>query len=323
MCQVRLWGWSWLRTMPASVTTAPMAIGQTNAFTPIQMVTAISAVANGGYLMTPYVVDRINDKDGNLVEKTEPHVVRQVISEKTSKEMRTILEQVVSTGTGKKGQIEGYKVAGKTGTAQKVIDGKYAQNTYIVSFAGFAPADDPKVACIVIVDEPQHEKMGGMVAGPVFSSIMADTLRYLNVPKTVVNDDIQQPADEAVEKVIVPDLGQMNAMTAIDTFINMGLDPIVQTQGEDMYAYLPPAGTVVDKGSSVLLYCKNPNETAGVVPDLTGKSHPRMRPYPFWSGLSFGPLRAAVWPADSSRKQGQSWKTEGRSMSPLPPLARN
>lgn len=249
-----------------------MAIGQTNAFTPIQMVTAISAVANGGYLMTPYVVDRINDKDGNVVEKTEPHVVRQVISEKTSKEMRSILEQVVSTGTGKKGQIEGYKVAGKTGTAQKVVNGKYTQGVNIVSFAGFAPADDPKIACIVIVDEPQHEKMGGMVAGPVFSSIMADTLRYLNVPKTVVNDDIQQPADGAVEKVIVPDLGQMNAMTAIDTFINMGLDPIVQTQGEDMYAYLPPAGTVVDKGSSVLLYCKNPNETAGVVPDLTGKS---------------------------------------------------
>ena len=92
------------------------------------------------------------------------------------------------------------------------------------------------------------------------------------MPKTVVNDDIQQPADGAVEKVIVPDLGQMNAMEAIDTFINMGLDPIVETQGEDMYAYLPPAGTVVDKGSSVLLYCKNPNETAGTVPDLTGKS---------------------------------------------------
>lgn len=249
-----------------------MAIGQTNAFTPVQMVTAISAVANGGYLMTPYVVDRVIDKDGNLVSQTQPHIVRQVISEKTSQEMRSILEQVVSTGTGKKGQIEGYKVAGKTGTAQKVVDGKYVQGVDIVSFAGFAPADNPQIACIVIVDEPKHEKMGGMVAGPVFSSIMADTLRYLNVPKTIVENEIERSADEAVEKVIVPDLSQMNAMTAIDTFLNYGLNPIVQTQGEDMYAYLPPAGTVVDKGSSVLLYCKNPDETAGTVPDLEGKT---------------------------------------------------
>lgn len=249
-----------------------MAIGQTNAFTPIQMVTAISAVANGGYLMTPYVVDRITDQEGNVVEQKEPHVVRQVISEKTAKEMWGILEQVVSTGTGKKGQIEGYKVAGKTGTAQKVVDGKYVSGVDIVSFAGFAPADNPQIACIVIVDEPKHEKMGGLVAGPVFSNIMSDTLRYLNVPKTVVGDNIQQSADAAIEKVSVPNLGQMNAMEAINAFLDAGLNPIVQTQGEEMYAYLPPAGTEVDKGSAVLLYCKNPNETSATVPDLTGKT---------------------------------------------------
>lgn len=250
-----------------------MSIGQTNAFTPIQMAAAISAVANGGKLMTPYVVESITDGNGELVQQREPRLVRQVISEQTSKEMRSILEQVVSTGTGKKGQIEGYRVAGKTGTAQKVVEGVYSKDSTvkIVSFAGFAPADNPQVACIVIVDEPQHETGGGLVAGPVFSSIMADTLRYLNVPKTVVSDETLQ-MQEVVEKVIVPDVGQINAMDAIDTFIAAGLNPVVQMQGETLSAYLPPAGTTVEKGSTVLLYCEDPETTVGTVPDLSGKT---------------------------------------------------
>lgn len=250
---------------------AVMAIGQTNAFTPIQMITAISAVANGGYLMEPHVVDKITDADGNIIEAYEPHVVRQVISEKTAKEMWDILEGVVSSGTGKKGQIEGYKIAGKTGTAQKVDSktGTYGSK-HTVSFAGFAPAENPQIACIVIIDEPRDDQGGGALAGPVFSNIISDTLWYLNVPKTVITE--KEEVKETVSQLTIPELGQVNAMDAINTFIAAGLNPIVQTQGDIVYAYLPPAGTVVTKGSDILLYCKNSSESAAVLPDLTGKT---------------------------------------------------
>ncbi len=249
---------------------AAMAIGQVNAFTPIQMITAIASVANGGYLMEPYLVSKITDNEGKIVESFEPKVVRQVISEKTAKEMWIILESVVSSGTGKKGQIEGYKIAGKTGTAQKLNteSGSY-DNKYVVSFAGFAPADDPQIACIVIIDEPKDHLGGGALAGPIFSNIVSDVLWYLNVPKTVLTEE-DLPKEEA--QVTIPQLEQINATDAINIFLAAGLNPIVQTQGDTIYAYLPPAGTMVNKGSDVLLYCQNSSETTVVLPDLTGKT---------------------------------------------------
>ncbi len=249
---------------------AAMAIGQVNAFTPIQMITAIASVANGGYLMEPHLVSKITDNEGKIVESFEPKVVRQVISEKTAKEMWIILESVVSSGTGKKGQIEGYKIAGKTGTAQKLNteSGSY-DNKYVVSFAGFAPADDPQIACIVIIDEPKDHLGGGALAGPIFSNIVSDVLWYLNVPKTVLTEE-DLPKEEA--QVTIPQLEQINATDAINIFLAAGLNPIVQTQGDTIYAYLPPAGTMVNKGSDVLLYCQNSSETTVVLPDLTGKT---------------------------------------------------
>ena len=249
---------------------AAMSIGQANAFTPVQMITAISAVANGGELMEPYIVQKITDEEGNIILDRQPKVVRRVISQDTAEELWGILENVVATGTGKRGAVEGYKVAGKTGTAQKVSnEGGYSAHEKVVSFAGFAPADNPKIACIVIVDTATSEAAGGLVAGPVFSSILDDTLRYLEVPRTVA---LKEQRQQQAPNVYIPDLEVCNAMEAINAMIDAGLNPIVETQGEIMYTYIPAGGTKVAAGSDVYLYCAAADTTEFIMPDLTGKN---------------------------------------------------
>ncbi len=245
---------------------ASMSIGQANAFTPIQMITAISAVANGGKLMKPYIVDKIEDPDGNLVKQTEPEVVRQVISEDTAREVWAVLETVVSSGTGKQGQIEGYKVAGKTGTAEKVSAGGGYSSARVVSFAGFAPAENPQIACLVIVDDP-IDAHGGAPAGPVFQKIMEDSLRYLEVPK-----DVTITPTEAIEEVAVPAMPDNNPMNAIEAIKAVGLTPIVETQGEVLYTFVPAEGTKVQKSGNVYLYCGPAEGTQVVMPSLYGRT---------------------------------------------------
>lgn len=247
---------------------AAMSIGQTNAYTPIQMITAISAVANGGRLMKPYIVDEIKNFDGQLVKKTEPEVVRQVISEETAREVWSILENVVSKGTGKKGKVEGYKVCGKTGTAEKVgRGGGYSAHDRVVSFAGFAPADNPQIACIVIVDTPAGGGGGGSTAGPVFSKIMAGVLRYMDVPKNI-------PVNEtpALEEVEVPKLPDNNPQHAVEAIQAAGLKPFVETKGEVVYTYIPAPGTKIPKGGNVYLYCGPANGDQIIMPSLNGKT---------------------------------------------------
>lgn len=244
---------------------AAMAIGQSNAFTPIQMITAISAVANGGTLMKPYIVGKIVDPDGTIVKETQPQTVRRVISEETAREVWQALETVVSQGTGKQGQIEGYTVAGKTGTAEKVTGGRYS-SARMVSFAGFAPADNPKIACLVIVDEP-NDAHGGSTAGPVFQKIMEESLRHLQVPKNVTVTE-----GAAVEEVAVPKLEGMHPVEAIEAVKAVGLTPIVETQGDQLYTYVPADGTMVQKTGNVYLYCGTSESTQVVMPSLYGRT---------------------------------------------------
>ena len=256
---------------------AAMSIGQSNSYTPIQVITAISAVANGGKLMQPYVVQKITDSDGNTISETEPTVVRQVISEKTSQTMREILEGVVEEGTGSKGKVEGYQVCGKTGTAQKVVDGRYSDTDYICSYAGFAPANDPEIAVLVFVDSPKYEKMGGLVSGPVFANIMGDVLRYYQIEPTETGELIDEivtanEVDNNAQTMVMPNVSGLSGMEAIEFFKEEGLNPIVQTQGSQMYAYLPPAGTEVTVGSDVYLYCADESQASVEIPDLTGKT---------------------------------------------------
>lgn len=168
---------------------AAASFGQTFNITPLQLITAVSACCNGGYLMQPYVVDRITDAEGNVLTQTEPTVIRQVISEETSREVNQILEQVVcdtKEGTGKNAYVAGYRVAGKTGTSEKVAqDVSGGAKEYIVSFIGYAPADDPQVVCLILLDTPSNETgiyiSGGQMAAPTVGRILGDVLPYLGV----------------------------------------------------------------------------------------------------------------------------------------------
>ncbi len=154
-------------------------IGHEVAVTPIQLATAISAIANDGVAMRPYVVKYIKDDQDEMIRAYEPRVIDRVISDDTAQRVKAILQGVVENGTGKRAQIEGVTVAGKTGTAQKVINGQYSHNKFFASFIGFAPVDNPQVAAVVMFDEPRPSYYGGTVAAPVFQEIVEKTLRYL------------------------------------------------------------------------------------------------------------------------------------------------
>ena len=163
---------------------ATTAFGQGVSVTPIQQITAVSAAVNGGTLYKPFVAKAwINRETGEVVQETEPTAVRKVISEETSKQVREALESVVALGTGRNAFIDGYRVGGKTGTAQKVINGRYSTSEHIVSFIGVAPADDPQIVVYVAVDNPEGIQFGGVVAAPIVRNIMEDALQILGVPK--------------------------------------------------------------------------------------------------------------------------------------------
>jgi len=154
-------------------------IGQEVCVTAIQLVTAISAIANDGVLMRPFVIKRIQDKKGEIIKEFHPQEIRRVITEKTAARMKDILAAVVAEGTGRGGQIPGYRAAGKTGTAQKVENGVYSHSKFTATFMGFVPVEDPKLAIVVSVDEPHPAYLGGTVSAPVFKRVAEDSLKYL------------------------------------------------------------------------------------------------------------------------------------------------
>ena len=161
---------------------ASISFGQDIAVTPLQMVVALSAIANGGTLMEPHIAKALM-RDGKIIKEIKPKKIRRVISKKTSRQMMEILKFVVENGTGKKAAIDGFEVAGKTGTAQKYIreTKSYSKTEFISSFIGYAPADDPRLAILVMIDNPKGRHWGGVVAAPVFVKIAEKSLRHLNV----------------------------------------------------------------------------------------------------------------------------------------------
>lgn len=164
-------------------TVASVSMGQEIGVTPMQMVTAIAAIANGGRLMKPYVVSEIRDAQDEVKRQILPQVRRRVISPETARAVTRILEGVVTEGTGGKAAISGFRVAGKTGTAQKIDPrtGSYSDSKFVSSFVGYVPADNPRLAMIVVIDEPQGEAWGGAVAAPVFNRVGEQALSYLGV----------------------------------------------------------------------------------------------------------------------------------------------
>ncbi|HIJ94464.1 MAG TPA: transpeptidase family protein [Desulfuromonadales bacterium] len=179
---------------------ATISFGQGMSLSTIQLVTAMSAIANGGNLMRPYLVERILDDNGNEVQHREPQLVRRVISAETARKVAKMMETVTGEGgTGTKAAIDGFRVAGKTGTAQKVdsVTRAYSPSKRIGSFVGFVPAENPKLTIAVIIDEPQGIKYGGVVAAPAFKGIAQNTLAYLKIQPTVPVAKTAVPAVKA------------------------------------------------------------------------------------------------------------------------------
>ena len=258
---------------------AAASFGQTFNITPIQLITAVSACVNGGRLMQPYLVRSVEDPQGNLVSQTEPQVVRQVVSEETSASVRRILEQVVSDqteGTGHNAYVAGYRIGGKTGTSTKTTKEISGEKEYIVSFIGFAPADDPEVAILVLLDDPSSESgiyiSGGQMAAPVVGKMMAEILPYRG-DEPEYTDSALAAADKAV-----PELTGMSITQAKSALSESGLGCRVIGEGDTVTDQLPRAGAVIAAGSEVLLYAgQNPAPTTETMPDLCGLSYEAAR----------------------------------------------
>lgn len=226
-------------------TLARIGFGQSIAVTPIQLAAAVSAVVNGGNLMQPYVVERIVANDGTVIEENAPTLVRRVISEETSAAVRAIAETVVSEGSGKNAAVPGYRIGGKTGTAQKYENGKIAEGKLVASFIGFAPADDPEFVCLILVDEPQVGTVfGSTVAAPFVKQMLEETLRHAGY--------LPEGNDVPIE---VPSLIDLTLQQAKDALKAVGLDAAYQDDpAELVIAQVPAAGQYAAKGSDVLLY---------------------------------------------------------------------
>jgi len=166
-----------------------IAFGQGVSVSAIQLITATCAIANGGILMKPHLVQAVTDANGQVIRKIESIPVRRVISTETARTIRQMMKEVITTGgTGVNAALEGYAVCGKTGTAQKIVNGSYARGKYVSSFIGFVPADYPEAVILVVVDEPQKRYYGGTVAAPAFKRIALETLGYLNIsPQNIPN----------------------------------------------------------------------------------------------------------------------------------------
>ncbi|MBL7068476.1 MAG: hypothetical protein ISS34_01285 [Candidatus Omnitrophica bacterium] len=176
----------------SGVSISSVPIGQEVAVTSIQLISAISAIANGGYLVRPRVVREIRDKDGNTIKSFPPTVVSQILSQRSSDTVKDILKGVVEKGTGRRARLERYTAAGKTGTAQKIEpDGRYSHTKFIATFVGFAPVEDPRIAVLVTVDKPTPAYYGGTVAAPVFKNVAGDVLKYLRVEPDRVEEAVE------------------------------------------------------------------------------------------------------------------------------------
>jgi stage V sporulation protein D (sporulation-specific penicillin-binding protein) len=251
---------------------ASMSIGQNNAVTPIQLITAFSAIANDGKLMKPQLVDRIVDREGNTVEEIQPEMVRQIISQETARSIMQILELVVSQGTGRNAYIEGFRVGGKTGTAQKAMPGGgYSQDDVIASFLGAAPVNDPKVAALVIVDSPVGMHYGSQAAAPVFERIVNDTLKYLQVENQVESQRINS---DQLTQIPLPDVKGMGVEDARKLLEQQGLKPSIIGDGPVVKAQLPQGNEKMAIGGNVLLYTRELAADAETLeietPDFTG-----------------------------------------------------
>lgn len=260
---------------------ATASMGQNFGITPVQMITGVCAVANGGYLVQPHVVSKIVDSEGNIVSTADTSYKRQVISTETSKTMSEILKTNTESGTAMNGYVAGYRISGKTGTSEKVAlynddlkknDG-VAVMQYIASYCGYAPAENPEYALLVFFDEPQSEDNGGFsggnaVAGPIFADIMEEILPYLGVKTAYTETEMEK------QDTWAPNVTGMTLTEAYSVLSEEGLSyTVIGDEGDYNVVALqiPLAGQVTPKGGQVVLYTSGSEDQGTVtVPDFTG-----------------------------------------------------
>lgn len=234
-----------------NVDIARVGFGQSVSVSPVQLLTAACAAVNGGNLMKPYIVKEMIDSEGQTVAAYAPEVRGNPISKETSATMREILETAVRDGGGRNAYIPGYRVGGKTGTAQKYVNGKVSSNLHICSFLGFAPMDDPKLAILFIVDEPGvRPDYGSTVAAPYAKLVLEESLKYMGIQPVYGEGE-----EDLVQKTVqVPDVSGMSIQDASRAFTDAGLTSMSDGIGDKIVEQFPAAGSEVPYGSLVMLY---------------------------------------------------------------------
>ncbi len=280
---------------------ATSSFGQGFNVTPIQMITAVSAVVNGGNLMKPQIVKEIRNDTG-IIKSYQPEIINKVISEETSKTMRETLEQVVSgeEGTGRNAYIKGYRIGGKTGTSEK--GDRSDKSKRIASFIGFAPANDPEIVCLVMLDEPQvSNKFGGTIAAPLAGEIIEDTLEYLGIQRNYENANEESDANE------IPDVRGIAIDASKQQLENLGFTVKTSGSGATVAQQLPRPGVMLSLGSVVILYTDEDQDPGTVtVPDVTGLSMTEAKNVMRRANLNFEAIGAGQNTASSAYAVKQS-----------------
>lgn len=257
---------------------ATSSFGQGFQVTPLQMISFVSAIANGGMLYRPHLVGSLTDSGGSVVKTYEPEPIRQIMSQQTADTLRGIMEQVVTEGGGKNAYIKGYRVGGKTGTSEKQPRGN---GKYVASFIGVAPADDPELVCLVMLDEPSGIYYGGTIAAPVGRSILDDSLQYLGIEPQYTGDET------AAAEVLVPDVTDATVANAQQMLIAQGLQYKVIGEGEHIASQIPMGHASITEGSTVILYTTGAKQELVEVPDVLGKTPAQAHVVLTEAGLNF------------------------------------
>lgn len=256
---------------------ASTSFGQAQKVTPIQMITAVAAIANGGYLVQPYIVDKIVDQEGNVVQETEPTIKRQVISEEVSQQVLTMMKGVVDYGAagaaGRNAYVAGYHIGGKPGTSEKLDQGEREGGGYekVSSFLAVLPVDDPQIAILAFVDEPHAEtEYGSMLSAPLIGNIISEVAPYLGIE---MDESLLPSGDVTVPNLVTPNNPSYSQWDLAQVELNkIGLAHRKVGSGDTVLAQYPEAGTKVAAGTTVYLYTDSTEYTKTTVPDVTGKS---------------------------------------------------
>ena len=241
------------------------SFGQTNSLTPIQVCTGLCAIANGGKLLQPYLVSSIVDANGKTVKKTETKEIRQVISADTSEKVRKMMKSVVDNGTGKNGYVAGYSVGGKTGTSTKLGESKNGEgDKYIVSFGAIAPSDDPEIAMLIIVDEPNQDLGGGALCAPIAAQVTQEAMNVLGIePK--YNDSEMKDLSKQTPNVVSKSLDE-----AKKTLEENNLNFVVVGDDSTVTRQCPSGADTIPNGGTVYLYTDDSEKQTVNVPNFNG-----------------------------------------------------